>query len=456
MTTLKRDWLAGGWVPEGGLGTFLPTIMTPRRPAAKQSTSARTPRAPKEPRSPLASPRTHRAPLSDRSLDRRHPLQDEPHSWKGTARRKRERMRTALLAEMEAGYNPGLAAQNPMYVGADARASHPIPRKSLRNRHSAATTMRTAQGLGLRGEVEQCAAIILQACARARIDRTHYIMVSAAVLLQRAIRARIKVKQRAAKGKELNMGHHEAHREKAKHLQDAAHRQEFLNRFGEWWDERERQKAVEVMDRRWRGGDDIAMDMGALELARETEEEAAIEASLEKDRQRSQRSYESRMRLRKIHLCKQVITDGYESINNIRDKTGEGELEQARKQDERAHKQIHMQVAGICFAAWQEYVRAIATASASYVPAWTGRTELETRTAAEGKRAADTAVVQNIKALLGGPVDNDGSTTAAFFAWKKWSELLRTDLHWEKERIRLQARSGLVPISYFGEIVSAR
>ena len=293
---VRRDWLAGGFVPEGGLGSFLPiiTASAARGPAPAPTVASqfcptaaasgvvgvaglggvgvgvRTPKAvvmrrryeaaaPHRGYTPPTRNGCWEQPGVSRAVELIRESQlfghtttrpkasdkDTSHFTPRSARRPQEQRKKYDGVR----FSPAGTSRYGRVVAPMSLPKPPPmrikPQKRARDRTGPIETMRMAQQIGLRQEAEDCAAVILQAVARVLNARLEKNLLKAAKTIQKYIRAardrnhqRVRMQNIEKQGRKI-MKQAAAQKQKE-------HNEELVRvRFAAWWKEQQSSDAPE-------------------------------------------------------------------------------------------------------------------------------------------------------------------------------------------------------------------
>ena len=378
MDSLKHDWLAGGFVPRrGGIGSFLP-ILKPTPPRAPRSFEPGGPGRP-APQAARGSARSARKQRRDPSPRGASLLTGAAGARGGSSAREpltaaatvaRHQVASALLDAMGAPSPASVAclARRPT-TRENARglmcehgldqptvAAARFTGRKVRESAGPVAALRAAKHIGLRVEVEHCAATVLQAVLRTRKPKKNIHLHRAATTIQNTIRFRNDVRHRRARVAKMDDGARDEHRAKARQRELENMKRFFHERFQEWAAEQSAEQGGAQRQASQAEAQDKAQLAAERQKAEDEERdraEAAREAEMIRSRERLRQEHGHRQKRREQILRHEQIKKNWEEIDSARIKSVE--LEQKRRvvQEKRSVRRLHHQILSILLESWR-------------------------------------------------------------------------------------------------------
>ena len=388
MDVLKRDWLSGGFVPRhGGIGGFLPRLK-PSPPAShppQPQSVARNPRigksldhssrrVQKSGRAGTSSAREPRTGQADQSPRRAQKSgragtssAREPRTGQAVAR---HRATSGMLDSMGARKAPGpptsapacrpTTRENARGLLCEHRLDQPtaaaadMTRRRVRDSAGPMAALRAAKNIGLRAEVEHCAATVLQTVLRTRRPKNQLHLHRAAMVIQGAIRLRNDARNRRARVASMDDGSREEHKAKARQRELENMKNRFHERFREWEME---QAQKQQQDSRNQQHDQAQLTNEPQSAADEARDllPAAREAAMIRNRERLRQEHGHRRKRREQVLRQQQIKQTWDEINDARIKSVESAHKHHVVQEKRSVRRLNHQILSILLESWRVY-----------------------------------------------------------------------------------------------------
>ena len=362
MDSLKRDWLSGGFVPHGGIGSFLP-FLKPSPPGSHQS----------HPQPQFGGTRSARTLRIAKSVDHspRSLHKNLGRSGASSARESRTRQAVArhrvtstMLDSMGAPAASASVFRRPTtrenarglmceHGLGQPKVGEPTRRRVCESAGPVAA-LRAAKHIGLRAEVEHCAAMVLQTVLRTRRPKKQRHLHRAAMTIQGMIRHRNFARNMRSRVAKMDDGAREEHKAKARQRELENLKNFFHERFQEWAAE-QAQEQREESPKELHDAQSVANEQPSAEEEARDPLDAAREAAMIRDRERLRQEHNHRRKRREQLLRQTQIKQTWDEINSARIRSVEVEQKQRVVQERRSVHRLNHQILSIVLESWRVY-----------------------------------------------------------------------------------------------------
>jgi hypothetical protein len=444
---LERDWLSGGYVPAGGRGGFLPVISPARRevpranlaqgsasqrrraanntpsrskrspqiteademlPRASAAVGVRTPRFVAKQQSQSARHAAAVAPLSSGRYHQRPAHRGYTPRVEATRLATAQRMARALIVRHgHMGYGDGgpprRGRRGPRMRARLVTNQHqthavpPPPPALSPERHGPVRALHAAKEIGLRSEVEHCAAIVLQTVVRLLPSRIEKALHRAASTIQKYVRHRRHERLRRQRIASLMRRGTKEMRDKALVKRKEMVHEKVQSKFAAWWEQKQHDDPswqanvlppplMSLDERRalirtqtmpgstlWKQKERVKAEMAAEADAEQQELDLKRQRKRDIEQRAAEKQHAHRKKARDLSDRQQAIMARWDTIHAARRRCAEKELLTLEQQRLRSGGRLRRQLLRITCTAWRALVEGQARAQRARASTQVGR-----------------------------------------------------------------------------------